>query len=160
LKSLPCLNERPCCPFRPERGDIIISPMNLVAHGIDMVDCARMGEVVSRHGERFLKRVFTPAELDYCLSRKRQVEHLAGRFAAKEAVLKVLGTGWREGIRWTDIEIRNEPSGRPVVRLSGRCRRLAEELGLGDVLISISHISSHAIASAVGSSRGGDAAGE
>ncbi len=132
---------------------IIIFPMNVLAHGIDMVDCVRLGEVVSRHGQRFLQRVCTPVELDYCIGRKREVEHLAGRFAAKEAVLKVLGVGWRDGIRWTDIEVRNEPSGRPVVRLSGRCRVIADELGLGEVLISISHISSHAIASAIGSSR-------
>ena len=134
--------------------------MNVLAHGIDMVDCGRLGEVVSRHGQRFLHRVFTPVELDYCIGRKREVEHLAGRFAAKEAVLKVLGVGWRDGIRWTDIEVRNEPSGRPMVRLSGRCRIIADELGLGEVVVSISHISSHAIASAIGSSRQSNAEGE
>jgi len=125
--------------------------MNVKAHGIDMVECLRLKQAIDRHGNRFLKRVFTPAELDYCRGRKRWIEHLAGRFAAKEAVLKVLGTGWRRGINWTDIEIRNAPSGQPMVRLSGRCRQIADELGLDTILISISHIHSHAIASAVGS---------
>ncbi|HOF18993.1 MAG TPA: holo-ACP synthase, partial [Phycisphaerae bacterium] len=77
-------------------------------------------------------------------------EHLAGRFAAKEAVLKVLGTGWRNGINWTDIEIRNEPSGQPRVRLSGRCLEIADEMALTKVLVSISHISTHAVATAIG----------
>ena len=131
--------------------------MNVTSHGIDMVDCARLRESIERHGQRFLDRVFTPAEQAYCLGKKRETEHLAGRFAAKEAVLKVLGTGWRNGINWTDIEVSNQPSGQPRVRLSGRCREVADELGLSSVLISISHIDTHAIASAIGvsASRGG-----
>ena len=130
---------------------ITIAPMNVLAHGIDMVDCDRLAEAVSRHGRRFLERVFTPVELDYCLGKKRQTEHLAGRFAAKEAVLKALGTGWRKGIQWTDVEIRSSPSGRPAVHLSGRCREIADEMGLSVILVSISHISTHAIASVVAS---------
>ncbi|MDY6913858.1 MAG: holo-ACP synthase [Planctomycetota bacterium] len=131
-------------------GGIIIAGMNELAHGIDMVDCARLQETLQRHGERFLERVFTPAELQYCLGKRRELEHLAGRFAAKEAVLKVLGTGWRNGINWTDVEIRNEPSGKPTVRLAGRCREIADAMQLADVAVSISHISTHAIASAIG----------
>ena len=129
--------------------------MSVVAHGIDMVDCVRLEQVIRRHGDRFLKRVFTAAELDYCLGRKREIEHLAGRFAAKEAVLKVLGTGWTNGISWTDIEVINESSGRPRVHLTGRCRQIADELGLTDIQISISHIATHAIASAIGVAGGG-----
>ena len=125
--------------------------MPVHAHGIDMVDCSRLADAVGRHGERFLQRVFTPAELDYCRGRKREIEHLAGRFAAKEAVLKLLGTGWRGGISWTDIEVRNDPSGRPVVRLTGRCRQIADGRGFGSILVSISHIRTHAIASAIAS---------
>jgi holo-[acyl-carrier protein] synthase len=124
--------------------------MRVVAHGIDMVDCARLARSIEQHGQKFLQRVFTPAELEYCCGRKREIEHLAGRFAAKEAVLKVLGTGWREGIAWTDIEIRNEPSGAPRVTLTGRCREVADQLNLCSILISISHIETHAIASAIG----------
>ena len=123
--------------------------MNVVSHGVDMVPCSRLRQVIDRHGERFLQRVFTEVELAYCRDRHREIEHLAGRFAAKEAVLKVLGTGWTNGIAWTDVEIRNAPSGRPSVHLSGRCREIADELGLAEVLISISHVSTHAIASAI-----------
>ncbi len=115
-----------------------------------MVECRRIQQAIDRHGERFLNRVFTVAEQAYCDARKRRIEHLSGRFAAKEAVLKVLGTGWAAGICWTDIEVRNEGSGKPLVRLSGRCREIADELGLANVIISISHISTHAIASAIG----------
>jgi holo-[acyl-carrier protein] synthase len=106
--------------------------------------------MIDRHGRRFLDRVFTPREQAYCLGRKREVEHLAGRFAAKEAVLKVLGTGWRDGIAWTDIEICNQPSGQPVAKLSGRCREVSDKLGLCSIIVSISHIGTHAIASAIG----------
>ncbi len=124
--------------------------MKIVSHGSDMVDCQRLMDSIARHGDRFLQRVFTEAEQAYCCGRKREVEHLAGRFAAKEAVLKVLGTGWKAGISWTDIEVRNEPSGKPRVRLTGRCQQIADELKLGEILISISHIGTHAIASAIG----------
>ena len=122
----------------------------MVAHGIDMVDCKRLGEAVRRHGDRFLNRIYTPAERDYCMGRKREREHLAGRFAAKEAVFKVLGTGWRNGISWKDVEITNEASGQPRVRMSGRCKEIADQLGLTCILVSISHIDTHAIASAIG----------
>ncbi|HAU38447.1 MAG TPA: holo-[acyl-carrier-protein] synthase [Phycisphaerales bacterium] len=124
--------------------------MRVIGQGIDMVECARLDEIIARHGERFLQRVFTETELAYCRGKKREIEHLAGRFAAKEAVLKVLGTGWRNGINWTDIEIRNEPSGQPRVRLSGRCLEIADEMALTKVLVSISHISTHAVATAIG----------
>jgi holo-[acyl-carrier protein] synthase len=124
--------------------------MKPLAHGVDLVDCLRLRETLDRHGQKFLDRVFTPGELAYCCGRKRELEHLAGRFAAKEAVLKVLGTGWRNGIKWTDVEVINEPSGQPRVRLHDECKRLAAEQGLSEILISISHIETHAIASAIG----------
>jgi holo-[acyl-carrier protein] synthase len=126
--------------------------MKVLAHGIDMVECSRIEEAIERHDQHFLERVFTPAELEYCLGRKRRIEHLAGRFAAKEAVFKVLGTGWTNGINWTDVEIRNDPSGQPRAFLSGRCRQIADEMGLTGIYISISHIGTHAIASAIGTS--------
>jgi holo-[acyl-carrier protein] synthase len=124
--------------------------MNVKSHGVDMVACARLAESIERHGQRFLNRVFTEAEQAYCRGKKREIEHYSGRFAAKEAVLKVLGTGWRNGINWTDIEIRNQPSGEPKVTLTGRCRQIADELGMAQIVISISHTDTHAIASAIG----------
>jgi len=118
-----------------------------------MVDCERLGRSIARHGRRFLERVFTAAELEYCDARKRRLEHLAGRFAAKEAVMKVLGTGWRAGMAWTDIEVTNDPMGKPEVLLSGRCQELADRMGLDRILISITHVERHAVASAIGCGR-------
>src|SRR6188768_1577147 len=112
--------------------------MPILGHGIDIVETSRIKRLVDEHGQRFLDRCFTAEEQRYCaLNQKRYFEHLAGRFAAKEAVLKVLGTGWRGGIAWTDVEILPEPSGQPVVNLS--------------------HIETHATASAMGMSGEGDA---
>lgn len=121
-----------------------------IAHGIDIVECGRLEDTIGRHGEHFLRRVFTVGELAYCRGRKREIEHLAGRFAAKEAVFKVLGTGWVSGISWQDVEVCNDEAGRPHVNLSGRCKELAGTLGLTGILISISHSGSIAIASAIG----------
>lgn len=125
--------------------------MPIVGHGIDIVETSRIAKMLEEHGQRFLDRCFTPDEQAYCArNAKRQIEALAGRFAAKEAVLKVLGTGWRGKIAWTDIEILPEPSGQPRIRLWGECQRIAEELGIKHWHVSISHISTHATASAIG----------
>lgn len=125
--------------------------MPIVGHGIDIVETARIGRMLEEHGQRFLDRCFTAGEQQYAQANpRRRLEHLAGRFAAKEAVLKVLGTGWRGGIAWTDIEIVKEPSGQPRVALSGECARIAEQLGIGRWYLSISHIETHATASAIG----------
>jgi holo-[acyl-carrier protein] synthase len=125
--------------------------MAIVGHGIDIVETARLKRSVEEHGQHFLDRVFTPAEQAYCSkSKKRYFEHLAGRFAAKEAVLKVLGTGWRGGIAWTDIEVLPEPSGQPKLKLNGECATIANQLRITRWHISISHIETHATASAIG----------
>ncbi len=131
--------------------------MQTKAHGIDVVECSRLAEAIDRHGEHFLQRVFTEGELAYCRGKKREIEHLAGRFAAKEAVLKVLGTGWVSGISWTDIEVLNDQAGRPHVTITGRCKEIAKTLGLDRLLISISHTSSTAIASVIGVGETADA---
>ena len=125
--------------------------MPILGHGIDIVETARIRKLVEDHGRHFLERVYTPIELQYCnRSERRRFEHLAGRFAAKEAVLKVLGTGWRGGIAWTDVEIRPEPSGQPRVALSGECLKIATAQGITRWHVSISHIETHATASAIG----------
>jgi holo-[acyl-carrier protein] synthase len=123
----------------------------MLGHGIDIVETARIREMVEEHGQRFLDRVFTAREQAYCTAReKRYYEHLAGRFAAKEAVLKVIGTGWRNGIAWTDIEVVNHESGQPSLVLTGQVQRIAEQMGITRWLLSISHITTHATASAIG----------
>jgi holo-[acyl-carrier protein] synthase len=125
--------------------------MPVIGHGIDLVETARIRRLHDQHGKHFLDRVFTPAEQEYCSANpKRYFEHLAGRFAAKEAVLKVLGTGWRGGISWTDIEISRNPSGQPGIRLSGECAKIADSLGIARWHVSLSHIETHATASAIG----------
>jgi len=123
--------------------------MEIVAHGIDLVDCPRIEEMVKRHGERFVKRVFTAAEQAYAEANKDKIEKLAGRFAAKEAVLKLMGTGWRGKIAWTDIEVVNNAVGQPEVTLSGEVKKLAEGLGIEHVSVSITHTANFVIASAV-----------
>ncbi len=123
--------------------------MEIVAHGIDLVDCPRIAEMVERHGERFIDRVFTKAEQAYAKSTKNEIEKLAGRFAAKEAILKLMGTGWRGKIAWTDIEVVNNAMGRPEVALEGEVKRIAEKLGIRHVSVSITHTANFAIASAV-----------
>jgi holo-[acyl-carrier protein] synthase len=127
--------------------------MPIVGHGIDIVETARIERMATEHGRHFLDRCFTPAEQAYCLRHeKRRYEHLAGRFAAKEAILKVLGTGWSGGIAWTDIEILPTPAGQPVVTLRGETQAIAARLGIVRWLVSISHIETHATASAIGES--------
>ena len=134
-----------------ERGDT--KKMEIVSHGIDLVDFPRIEEMVKRHGERFVNKVFTPAEQAYAEANKSGIEKLAGRFAAKEAVLKLMGTGWRGKIAWTDIEIVNNPSGQPEVTLSGEVEKIAERLSIKHISISITHTANFAIASAVALSR-------
>ena len=125
--------------------------MPIIGHGIDIVETARIKRMTEQHEQRFLDRCFTPAEQAYCCrNEKRRYEHLAGRFAAKEAILKVLGTGWSGGISWTDIEILPEPSGQPKVSLTGECQLVAKRLGITTWHMSISHIETHATASAIG----------
>ena len=123
--------------------------MEIVAHGIDLVDCPRIEQMMQRHGERFIMRVFTAAEQAYAQANKNEVEKLAGRFAAKEAVLKLVGTGWRGKIAWTDIEIINNAAGQPEVTLGGEVRKIADKLGIKQISVSITHTANFAIASAV-----------
>ena len=123
--------------------------MEIVAHGIDLVDFPRIEEMAKRHGERFLNRVFTATERAYAEANKNGLEKLAGRFAAKEAILKLMGTGWRGKIAWTDIEIVNNPAGQPKVSLSGEVEKIAEKLGIKHISVSITHTANFAIASAV-----------
>ncbi|MGA3067954.1 MAG: holo-ACP synthase [Tepidisphaeraceae bacterium] len=125
--------------------------MSIIGHGIDIVETTRIRRLADEHGQRFLDRVFTPAEQQYCSANpKRYFEHLAGRFAAKEAVLKVLGTGWRGGIAWTDIEIIKDPTGQPQIKLTGECAKIARDLGITVWHVTLSHIETHATASAIG----------
>jgi holo-[acyl-carrier protein] synthase len=123
--------------------------MDIVGIGTDIVECLRIGRMIEEHGELFLSRVFTPREIRYCQARKHATEHFAGRWAAKEAVLKCLGTGWRKGICWTDMEVRNDPDGAPKLHLGGAARERAESLHIADIHITISHCRAYATAYAL-----------
>ena len=123
--------------------------MEIVAHGIDLVDCPRIEQMIERHGERFINRVFTASEQAYAEKNKNEVEKLAGRFAAKEAILKLVGTGWRGRIAWTDIEIINNAAGQPEVTLGGEVRKIADKLDIKRISVSITYTANFAIASAV-----------
>jgi holo-[acyl-carrier protein] synthase len=123
--------------------------MRVLGIGTDIIECLRIAHMIERHQETFINRVYTPLEIRYCQSRKQATQHFAGRWAAKEALLKALGTGWRRGISWRDIEIRNEEGGKPVVGLRGGARDIVEKLGIREMLVSISHCRSHAMAYAL-----------
>lgn len=117
---------------------------------MDIVEVERISEMVQNHGRRFLDRCFTHREVDYAdAGGPRRMEHLAGRFAVKEAILKALGTGWRNGIAWTDMEIVPEASGRPMLRISGVAQEIAEARSIQQWHISLSHTRDYAIGSAI-----------
>ena len=121
-------------------------PGSVLGIGIDIIECARIGEMIEKHGEHFLQRVYTPGEIAYCSPRKAREQHYAGRWAAKEAVLKALGTGWAHGIQWTEVEVVNQVGGKPIIQLSGTAAKIAEQRGIQTMLISISHCKSYATA--------------
>ncbi len=123
--------------------------MRVLGIGTDIVESLRIAQMIERHGEVFITRVYTPHEIDYCSARKAATQHYAGRWAAKEAVLKALGTGWRRGISWRDIEVRNNAAGAPIILIRGGARDVVERAGIRKMHISISHCRSHAIAYAI-----------
>ncbi len=123
--------------------------MKIIAHGIDLVDFGRIEEMLAKHESRFLDRVFTAREQADAESVKNRIEKLAGRFAAKEAVMKLIGTGWRDGVAWTDIETVNNPLGGPEVNISGKVKEIADKKGIEQITLSITHTANFALASAV-----------
>jgi len=123
--------------------------MNIHGIGTDIIECLRIAQMIERHGEHFINRVYTDHEIQYCSARKSATQHYAGRWAAKEAILKAIGTGWIRGISWRDVEVHNLPGGQPVVKLRGGAREAVEQRGITDVLVSISHCRSHATAYAL-----------
>jgi len=126
--------------------------MAIIGHGIDLAEVSRIAQMRVEHGQHFLDRCFTPAEQAYCLSHRNADIHFTARFAAKEAVLKALGTGLRGQIAWTDMEILNAPVGKPRLTLTGESARIAAELGINRWHISITHTAGFAMASAIGES--------
>lgn len=109
----------------------------IVGAGIDLVETDRIRRAIARFGWRFLERVFTPGEIAHAQRKRDPAEHLAARFAAKEAAMKALGTGLRRGVRWRDFEVANLPSGRPTLTLHGRAAEIAAALGVRHIALSL-----------------------
>lgn len=133
--------------LRPAFGQNGVSM--IVGMGVDMAEVARVREAMERHGERFLQRIFTPGEIAYCRRFKDSHERFAARFAAKEAAMKALGTGWRRGVSWKDFEVSNLPSGKPCLRLSGRALEICQSLGGSRISISLTHTDAYALAQVI-----------
>lgn len=121
----------------------------ILGTGVDIVETVRIEQALERHGERFSKRIYTLAETAYCEKFKNRAERYAARFAAKEAAFKALGTGWRDGVRWLDVEITHLPSGKPELVLRGRAEELARQLGVRRAEVSISHADRYAVAQVI-----------
>jgi holo-[acyl-carrier protein] synthase len=116
--------------------------------GVDIVKVSRIEHLFSQR-ENNIRRVFTPAEIKYCQNKRHKFQHLAARFAAKEAMLKAIGTGWADGVRWKDIEVINDESGRPYLNLYGKVRDIVDRMKVENITISLSHCSEYAIAQVI-----------
>ena len=123
--------------------------MAVVGIGIDIVEVERVADVIHRHGERFLNRVFTPREIAYCRTRKRYSEHFAARWAAKEAALKALRLAFEGAVSWRDMEVVTGKMGAPSLKLHGAAAHLARKQGISRVHLSISHVAPLAVACVV-----------
>ena len=121
----------------------------ILGTGVDLCEVPRIEAAIARHGRRFLERVYTEKEIAYAESKANRCERYAARFAAKEAGMKALGTGWRGGIAWRDFEVANLPSGRPTLRFHGRAAEIAMKLGVAHVALSITHTRDQALAMVV-----------
>jgi len=126
----------------------------IVGTGVDITETERIEQALQRHGERLAKRLYTPREIAYCEQFKNRAERFAARFAAKEAAFKALGTGWREGVRWLDVEVTHQPSGKPELVLTGRAEELARTLGVTRTSVSLSHSNHYVIAQVIFESDG------
>jgi holo-[acyl-carrier protein] synthase len=118
----------------------------IVGTGLDIAEVDRMRQAIERHGQRFLNRVFTPAEIAYCRRHANRYERFAARFAAKEAGMKALGTGWRQGITWHDLEVSNVAGGKPELKLSGKAAEIYSSLGGKNIVLSLTHTNAYALA--------------
>jgi holo-[acyl-carrier protein] synthase len=118
----------------------------IVGMGIDVAEVKRIRAIIESQQTRFLQRVFTPDEVAYCEQFKNKFERYAGRFAAKEAAMKALGTGWSRGVRWVDVEVVRQRGGRPTISLKGEAKKIADALGVKNIALSITHTADQAIA--------------
>jgi holo-[acyl-carrier protein] synthase len=121
----------------------------IIGLGVDITQIDRIEAAIARRGRALLERLFTPSEIAYCEKHRNRAERFAGRFAAKEAAMKALGTGWARGVRWRDIEVVREPSGKPTLKLSGATRAIADRLGVKNIALTITHDGNTALAQVI-----------
>lgn len=121
----------------------------IVGTGIDIAEVPRIAASIARFGERFLHRIFTEGEIRYCDAKANRVERYAARFAAKEAAMKAIGTGWNHGVTWRDVEVSRLPGGRPTIVFHGKAAEFAAKLGAKHVALSLTHTAEHAIAQVI-----------
>ena len=121
----------------------------IVGTGIDIAEVPRIRQSIERFGQRFLQRIFTAGEIRYCDSKANRFERYAARFAAKEAAMKALGTGWNHGVRWRDCEVVRMPGGRPTIAFHGKAGEFAAKLGMKNAALSITHTAEQAIAQVI-----------
>jgi holo-[acyl-carrier protein] synthase len=121
----------------------------IVGTGIDIAEVPRIEASIARFGNRFLRRIFTEAEMRYCDSKANRIERYAARFAAKEAAMKAIGTGWNHGVAWRDVEVCRQPGGRPTIAFHGKAAEFAAKLGAVHVALSLSHTKEFAIAQVI-----------
>ena len=121
----------------------------IVGTGIDLAEVPRIAAAIDRFGDRFLRRIFTADEIRYCDSKANRAERYAARFAAKEAALKAIGTGWHRGVSWTEVEVRREPGGRPTIVFHGKAAEFATKLGVKRAALSLTHTKETAMAQVI-----------
>jgi holo-[acyl-carrier protein] synthase len=121
----------------------------IVGTGIDIAEVPRIARAIERFGDRFVQRIFTAGEIRYCDSKANRMERYAARFAAKEAAMKALGTGWNRGVRWRDCEVTRLPGGRPTISFHGVAAEFAARLGVKNAALSISHTAEQAFAQVI-----------
>jgi len=121
----------------------------IVGTGIDITEVPRIAESIARFGDRFLQRIYTEGEIRYCESKANRTERYAARFAAKEAAMKALGTGWNHGVRWRDVEVSRLPGGRPTLVFHGKAAEFAAKLGAVRVALSLTHTREEALAQVI-----------
>jgi holo-[acyl-carrier protein] synthase len=118
----------------------------LIGTGVDLIEVERIAQSIQRYGDRFLRRIYTDAEIAYCSSKRSSAESFAARFAAKEAAAKALGTGISRGVTWSEFQVERHPGGQPILELRGRAAELAKQLGVKNVSLSLTHTASLAMA--------------
>ena len=118
----------------------------VIGIGIDIIEIDRIKSSIETYGDKFLSKIYTPVEIEYCNSKANKFQHFAARFAAKEAVFKALGTGWIGKLKWNEIEVRNEVLGKPEINLYGTVLELSHKKGIHGISLSLSHCREYAVA--------------